>query len=116
MTDQNPAGGFDLGGLLAQAQAMQEQMAQAQEESANTVVTGTSGGEKVKIQMTGAGSFESVSIDASVVDADDVEMLEDLVLAALRDAAAQVMELQQNAMDDVGMPDLGALGGLLGGS
>ncbi len=109
-------GGFDLGGLLQQAQAMQEQLAAAQEEQANTIVTGTAGGGKVSIQMTGAGSFNSVSIAPDVVDPSDVEMIEDLVLAALRDAAAQVMEMQQSAMGGMDMPDIGGLGGLLGGS
>ncbi len=113
MTDQ---GGFDLGGLLEQAQAMQEQLAQAQEEQANTVVTGTAGGGLVSIEMTGAGAFQSVSIQPSAIDPDDAEMLEDLVLAALRDAAAQVMELQQQSMGGMDLPDLGGLGGLLGGS
>ncbi len=113
MSDQ---GGFDLGGLLEQAQAMQQQMAEAQEAQANTVVEGSSGGGMVTIEMTGAGEFRSVSIKPEAISDGDVEMLEDLVLAALRDAAAQVMELQQNGMGDVGMPDLGALGGLLGGS
>ncbi len=113
MTDAT--GGFDLGGLLQQAQAMQEQMEAAQAAQAETVLEGESGGGKVRIQMTGAGSFVSVSIAPDVVDPDDVEILEDLVLAALRDAGEKVMELQEEAMGDVGMPDLGGLGGLLGG-
>jgi DNA-binding YbaB/EbfC family protein len=113
MTEQ---GGFDLGGLLQQAQAMQEQMAAAQERQAETVVEGSAGGGMVKVEMTGAGAFVSVSIAPGAVDPDDVEMLEDLVLAALRDAAAKVMELQEEAMGQVGLPDLGGLGGLLGGS
>ena len=113
MTDQ---GGFDLGGLLEQAQAMQQQMAEAQEEQANTVVEGTSGGGMVSIEMTGAGEFRSVSIKPEALEDADVEMLEDLVLAALRDAAAKVMEIQQASMGDFEMPDIGGLGGLLGGS
>ena len=113
MTDQ---GGFDLGGLLEQAQAMQQQMAEAQEEQANTVVEGTAGGGMVSIEMTGAGEFRSVSIKPEALEDADVEMLEDLVLAALRDAAAKVMEIQQASMGDFEMPDIGGLGGLLGGS
>lgn len=113
MSDQ---GGFDLGGLLEQAQAMQQQMAEAQESQANTVVEGTSGGGMVAIEMTGAGEFRSVSIKPDAIEDGDVEMLEDLVLAALRDAAAKVMEIQQESMGDFEMPDIGGLGGLLGGS
>ena len=103
--------GLDLGALLEQAQAMQEQMAAAQEAQAEQVVTGTAAQGMVTVEMTGAGQFRSVSISPDVVDPEDVELLEDLVLAALRDAAAQVMELQQ---DTLGGLDLGGLGGLLG--
>ena len=114
MTD---AGGFDLSALLEQAQAMQEQMSVAQEEQAQQEVTGTAASGRVAVTMTGAGEFRSVKIAPDVVDPDDVEMLEDLVLAALRDAAGQVMELQQNAMGDLDLGGLeGGLGGLLGGS
>ncbi len=112
MTD---AGGFDLGGLLQQAQAMQEQMAAAQEAQADAVVEGSAGGGLIKVEMTGAGAFMSVSIDRKAVDPDDVEMLEDLMLAALRDAASKVMELQEETMSEFQMPDIGGLGGLLGG-
>lgn len=113
MTDQ---GGFDIGGLLEQAQAMQEQMNAAQEAQALQVVTGSSGGGKVTVNITGAGAFESISISPDVVDPDDIEMLEDLILAALRDGSNQVAEIQQSSMDSVGMPDLGALGDMLGGA
>lgn len=113
MTDQ---GGFDLGGLLQQAQAMQEQMAAAQEAQAQQVVTGSAGGGKVTVEITGAGEFNSISIAQDVVDPDDVEMLEDLILAALRDGSSQVAELQENSMDSMQMPDLGGLGDLLGGA
>lgn len=113
MSDQ---GGFDLGGLLEQAQAMQQQMAEAQAAQANTVVEGSSGGGMVTIEMTGAGEFRSVSIKPDAISDGDVEMLEDLVLAALRDAATKVMEIQQESMGDFEMPDIGGLGGLLGGS
>lgn len=103
--------GFDLGGLLEQAQAMQQQMMEAQAEQANQVVTGTAGGNKVSIEMTGTGEYKRVTIAPDAVDPDDVELLEELVLAALRDAAAQIAELQEQSMGDM---DLGALGGMLG--
>lgn len=115
MTDE---GGFDLSALLGQAQAMQEQMAAAQEEQAQQSVIGTAGGQKVSIEMTGGGEFRSVSISPDVVTPEDVELLEELILAALRDGAGKVKELQQGAMEgiDLGGLDLGGLGGLLGGS
>lgn len=108
-------GGFDLGGLLEQAQAMQQQMAEAQEQQAAQVVTGTAGGGKVSVEVTGAGEYRNVTIAPDAVDPADVELLEELVLAALRDATAQLFELQEQAMNNVNLPDLGAMGGGLGG-
>ncbi len=108
-------GGFDLGALVEQAQALQQQMAEAQERQAAQVVTGSAGGGKVTVDMTGGGEFRNVSIAPEAVDPDDVELLEELVLAALRDASAQLASAQEQAMGDVDLPDLGALGGGLGG-
>ncbi len=100
----------DLSALLAQAQEMMAGAAEA----ANAVVTGQAGGGMVKVEVNGHFEFQSVSIDPKAVDASDVEMLEDLVLAALRDAGEQLSEGQSDAM---GGMDLGGmdLGGLLGG-
>jgi len=103
--------GFDLGGLLEQAQQMQQQLMEAQAALADEVVEGHAGGGVVKVTVTGGMEFRSVKIDKSVVDPDDVEMLEDLVLAALHDAAHKVQELTQQGMGQLG---LGGLGGLLG--
>ena len=103
------AGGMDLGGLMEQAQAM---LAGAQEAAAE-IVEGTSGGGMVKVEVDGGMNFHSISIDPSVVNPDDVEMLNDLVLSALRDAATQIQETQSEA---VGGMDLGGLGGMLGGA
>jgi DNA-binding YbaB/EbfC family protein len=103
------AGGMpDLGSLMAQAQQM---LAGAQEAAAE-IVEGSSGGGMVKVEVDGGFNFHSVTIDPSVVDPTDVEMLNDLVLAALRDAATQLQDSQSDAM---GGMDLGGLGGLLGG-
>ena len=103
--------GFDLGGLLEQAQQMQQQLMDAQAALADEVVEGHAGGGVVKVTVTGGMEFRTVKIDKSVVDPDDVEMLEDLVLAALHDAAHKVQELTQQGMGQLG---LGGLGGLLG--
>jgi len=119
MPEMDEPGGFDLGAILEQAQVMQEQVQAAQEEQAAQVVTGSAGGGKVKIEMTGAGHYQDVTIAPDAVDPDDVELLEELVLAALRDAAAQIAELQEEAFSNVGLgidpSDLGGLGGLMGG-
>ena len=100
----------DLGAILAQAQAMQEQLMAAQQEAAEQVVEGVAGGGVVRIRTTGGLDFQSVTIDPKAVDPDDVEMLQDLVLAALHDAVGKANEAQQAAMGS-----LGGLGGLLGG-
>lgn len=108
------AGGLDFGAILEQAQAMQQQVQAAQESQAAEIITGSAGGGMVTIEMTGAGEYRNVTIAPKAVDPDDVELLEELVLAALRDAGAQIAELQESVMDDIGMPDLGGFGGLLG--
>ena len=108
-------GGFDLNNLVEQAQAMQEQMAAAQEAQARQSITGSAGGGKVTVEATGAGEFNRITIAPEVVDPTDVELLEELVIAAVRDASAQIAELQAGAMDNIQLPDLGSIGGLLGG-
>ncbi len=106
MSDNSEPAGLDLGALLEQAQAMQEKMAEAQEAQAEQILTGSAAGGKVTVEMTGAGQFRSVTIAPDVVDPEDVELLEDLVLAALRDGASQVMELQQSSLGELGLGDL----------
>ncbi len=105
-------GAPDFGQLLKQAQAMQEQFLQARATAAEAEVEGTAGGGMVKVRVTGGMEFRSVSIDPSVVDPSDVGMLEDLVLAAVRDAVARATELSEKAMGSVDLGPLG--GGLLG--
>lgn len=107
-------GGLDIGSLMAQAQAMQQQVMAAQEQQATQTVTGSAGGGKVMVEATGGGEFRKVTIHSDAVDPDDIELLEELVLAALRDATNQIAELQEDSMGAIGMPDLGSLGGMLG--
>ena len=104
-------GGFDMGALLEQAMGMQQQLMEAQAEAADAVVEGRSGGGMVKVEVTGALQFQSVTIDPEAVDPTDVELLQDLVLAALNDAMDGIARLQQASM---GGFDLGAMGGMLG--
>ncbi len=85
-----------LGGLMKQAQAMQENMKKAQEQLAQTEVEGQSGAGMVKILMTCAHEVRRVSIDPSVMD--DREMLEDLVAAAFNDACRRGEALSQEKM------------------
>jgi nucleoid-associated protein EbfC len=101
----------DLGGLLASAQ----QAISAQAEAARTTVEGSAGGGVVTVTMTGTGEVTDVTIAREVVDPDDVDMLQDLVLAALHDAGLKVTEMQRQAMGSLGGLDLGSLGDMLGG-
>lgn len=112
-------GGFDFGALLGAAQNVQAQLAESQAQIAATVVTGTAGGGAVRVEVTGGFEFRDVTISPDAVDPDDVAMLEDLVLAALRDAATKIADLQAQANPLAGLGgdlDLGGLGGLLGGA
>ncbi|MGB5717156.1 MAG: YbaB/EbfC family nucleoid-associated protein [Gammaproteobacteria bacterium] len=86
-----------LGNLMKQAQEMQANMQKAQEEIASMEVTGESGGGMVKITMTGKYEARRVSIDDSLLG-DDKDMLEDLVAAAINDAAHKVESNTQERM------------------
>jgi len=94
--------------LMKQAQKMQAQMEAAQEQLAQTELTGTAGGGLVTATLTGAGEVLSIKIDPKVVDPDDVESLEDLVIAAIRDASRAAQELAAATMG----PLAGGAGGL----
>lgn len=113
MTDSGP-GGLDFGALLKQAQAMQAQFEQARATAAEAEVVGSAGGGMVKVTVTGSMDFKAVHIDPSVVDPSDVSMLEDLVLAAMRDAVARATEVSEQAMGNVDLGDIGGAAGLLG--
>jgi nucleoid-associated protein EbfC len=84
--------------LMKQAQKMQQQMATAQAELAAAEVTGTAGGELVSVTMRGTGEVTAVRIDPKAVDPDDVETLEDLVMAAIHNATEAVRELAEEKM------------------
>ena len=101
--------------MMKQVQQMQADMAAAQDALNHQTVEGSAGGGMVKVVVTGAGEVQSVSINKDVVDPDDVEMLEDLVLAAVGDGLRRAQELQAESLGGVtGGLDLGSLGGLLG--
>lgn len=91
----------DMGSLMKQAQRMQAELARAQEEIASQRVEVSVGGGAVKAVMTGALVLESLSIDPSAVDPDDVGMLEDLVVAAVNEALRQAQEAAAKRMEAV---------------
>lgn len=103
----------DMQGLLQQAQQMQQQYAEAQAELANAKVEGSAGGGLVKATVTGDNTLVSVSIDPSVVDADDVETLEDLVVAAIHAAGTEARKLAEQKLGAL-TQGLGGLGDSLG--
>ena len=88
----------DLMKILQQAQQMQGRLPQIQEELEQKSVSGSAGGGMVSVEADGKGQVKRITIDPSVVDASDVEMLEDLVLVAVRDAQKKAAELAQQEM------------------
>lgn len=107
-----PGGGQpNLQDLLKQAQKMQEQLVAAQEELADAQITGSSGGGLVTATVSGSAELKAIEIDPKVVDPDDVETLQDLVVAAVRAATEEARKVQQDKMG----PIAGGLGGMGGG-
>ena len=96
----------DMSGLLAQAQAMQQQFLNAQQELAEMQVDGSAGGDLVIATVTGAGELVGLEIKPEAVDPSDTETLADLILAAVRDAT--------NKAQAVAASKLGPLAGGLG--
>lgn len=91
--------GLDMNALMQQAQQMQEQMAKAQEELAARSFEGTAGGDLVSLTLTGQGQVENVTIKPEAVE--DIETLQDLIVAAFRSAKAQVDQAVAEAMPQV---------------
>ena len=89
---------------------------QASQAAAETEVEGSAGGGVVRVRATGTGEVLDVTLDAAVVDPTDIETLQDLIVAALRDVTTQSSRLQAAAMGDLDPGAmLGGLSGLLGG-
>jgi DNA-binding YbaB/EbfC family protein len=104
-----------LNQMMRQAQKMQADLMAAQEALADETVEASVGGGMVTAVVSGTGDLKKISISPDVVDPDDVEMLEDLVVAAVVEATRMAQELAQQRMGGLtaGL-DLGGLGGLLG--
>ena len=109
--NQNPfgEGGFDLNSLLQQAQQMQEQMVSAQQELAATTVDGTVGDGLVTVTVNGTGELVGVKIRKDSFDPAEPEDLEDLIVAAFRDAKTKAEALAQQTLGPLagGLGDLG---------
>lgn len=98
-------GGMNMQNLMKQAQKMQaemqEKMEKAQEELENTTLTGTSGGGMVEVSCTGTKKITGISIKPEIVDSDDIEMLEDLIVAGINEALAKADELEKSLKGDM---------------
>ncbi len=96
----------DLGKLMKQAQQVQERLAEMQARLAEKTVEASSGGGMVKVVMNGKHEIVSLKIDPEVVNPSDVEMLEDLVIAALNEARTRVDDMIRNEMSAItgGLP------------
>ena len=106
------SGGFgDMSSLLKQAQQMQKRMQDAERDLGERVLEGTAGGGVVKVFVNGLQEVQAVKIDKAAVDPTDVETLEDLVTAAVRQAMTASRELRQREMAKVtgglNLPGLG---------
>jgi DNA-binding YbaB/EbfC family protein len=102
------AGGMDMGAMLKQVQQMQADMAKAQEELKDEIVEASAGGGMIKVTMSGDLELRTVEIDPEGVDPEDVEMLQDMVLAAVNEALRAAQERASSKLGDAG----GGLGGL----
>lgn len=90
--------GFDMGQLMAQAQKLQEDLLQAQEDLASQSFTGNAGGDLVVVTLSGKGDLTGVQISPDAVDPEDLETLQDLIVAAFRAAKDAVDQAAQEAM------------------
>lgn len=108
--------GLNIQQMMKQAKKLQEEMARRQEELAGKTFEASSGGGMVTATVSGKFDLVGLKIDPEVVDKDDVDMLQDLVVAAVNEAVRQAQEAAQGLMSGMlggaGIPDLG---GLLGG-
>lgn len=112
-----PGGGFgggNMGNLMKQAQKMQKDMAKVQEELQEKSVEATAGGGAIKVTATGKKEIKEIIIKPEVVDPEDVEMLQDLILAAVNEALRKADEMVNSEMSKItgGMGGMGGLGGL----
>lgn len=102
-------GGMNMQQMMKQAQKMQADMAKAQEEIAKMETEASAGGGAVSVSVVGTSEIKSVKIKPEVVDPEDVEMLEDLILAAVNEALRAAAEKSSGQMNAI----TGGMGGML---
>ena len=101
-------GGANMQQLMRQAQKMQQQMQEAQERLEEAEYEATAGGGMVSVKVSGKRELTSITIDPQVVDPDDIEMLQDLVMAAVNEALRKGEEARETAMNHMA-PGMGGL-------
>ena len=96
----------NFGNMMKQAQQLQKKMAEAQEKLNEIEVTGSSGGDLVRVTATAKGDFKSVYIDETLLKKDEKEILEDLIIAAINDAKTKGEQAAQEEMKSLtgGLP------------
>lgn len=92
---------MDMNQLMKQAQQMQQQMQKAQEELAEKTVEAESGGGMVKVVLNGKQELVSIHIDPKALDAEEVELLEDLILAAVQEGQRKVAQMSQDSLGKI---------------
>ncbi|HHB82196.1 MAG TPA: YbaB/EbfC family nucleoid-associated protein [Devosia sp.] len=96
----------DIMGMMGKVQEMQAKMEQVQEEIQNASVQGSAGGDMVKVTLSGKGDLKGITIDPSLLNPDEAEILEDLIIAAHTDALAKAEAEKIEKMQEVtaGLP------------
>ena len=108
-------GGFDIQGLMKQAQQMQAEMLEAQEKLKDEVVEASAGGGMVKVKMGGDLTLREIVIDPEAIDPEEAELLQEMVQAAVNEGLRAAQELASSKMGSIAGGDMGGLGGMLGG-
>lgn len=110
----NQGKGINQAGMMKQIQKMQDDMQKTQTEIENTEFTTSSGGGAVEVTVNGSHEVKSIHIKPEVVDPDDVEMLEDMLIAALNEAMRKASDTMEREMNKItGGMNIPGLGGLL---
>ncbi len=108
-----PQGNFDFGNLMSQMRETQEKMQEIQESLKDRVVEGTAGGGMIKAHVNGQKELLAVKIDDELIEEEDVEFIEDMIVAAVNNGMEKADELAQEEMNDVA-GDMGLPGGMDG--
>ncbi len=105
-------GGFNPQQLMKQVQKMQQQMEKAQEELKTKEVEATAGGGMVTVSVNGAQEIVRIKIEPEVLEGGDIEMLQDLVVAAVNEGIKKSKDMQQEELGKIAGPGMGGMGGM----